>query len=398
MARFRPRDKRRKQSSATDVVMVLENNRYPLDSRVRNEAESVADAGFNVEVLAPCEPERPRRETLAGVLVSRFPLYDGKGRLASTGLEYANAAVVVAAAVLIRLVRRQRGVLHFHNPPDLFFPLMWLAHIRGWSVVFDHHDDAAGMLRMKVGRATPAESILRWMRNRSVKAADLTVTTNETQAGLVKALARHLVVVRNGPPDWFMESQAHPPTGRVRLVFLGEIGLQDRVDHAVAILAMIVHHHRIDAELLVVGDGPERESVEARAMECGMGDRLHITGWVPYERVPGLLASGHVGLDTAPPTEVNQGSTMIKIAEYLSVGLPVVATALRETRVTGGVAVLTVDDGAPEGFVAPVVRLAADGFEWRRRSDLARVRSAELRWSTQAERLVAAYTELFMCS
>ncbi len=62
----------------------------------------------------------------------------------------------------------------------------------------------------------------------------------------------------------------------------------------------------------------------------------------PLRGGPLLLASAHVGLDTAPPTEVNNGSTMVKILEYLVVGLPVVATALRETRVTGGEAIVTV--------------------------------------------------------
>jgi len=38
---------------APDVVMVLENSRYPLDSRVRKEAESLVASGLSVEVLAP---------------------------------------------------------------------------------------------------------------------------------------------------------------------------------------------------------------------------------------------------------------------------------------------------------------------------------------------------------
>ena len=39
-----------------DVVMVLENCYYPLDSRVRNEAESLVESRLTVEVLAPGGP------------------------------------------------------------------------------------------------------------------------------------------------------------------------------------------------------------------------------------------------------------------------------------------------------------------------------------------------------
>ena len=52
----------------------------------------------------------------------------------------------------------------------------------------------------------------------------------------------------------------------MRLAFLGEIGEQDRVVLAVDILSALVHEHRLDAELLVIGDGPQRaESKSALA-------------------------------------------------------------------------------------------------------------------------------------
>jgi hypothetical protein len=129
--------------SSPDVVMVLENNAYPQDARVRQEAESLVESGLSVEVFAPRQPDRPARELIRGVRVTRFPLPDGRGTLIGTAVEYLVACCVVTAAVLPRLVRGRRGTLHVHNPPDFFFPLLWLARRRGWSSVFDHHDDAA---------------------------------------------------------------------------------------------------------------------------------------------------------------------------------------------------------------------------------------------------------------
>ena len=159
--------------TATNVVMVLENNWYPRDSRVRKEAESLVSAGFSVEVLAPREPGRPMSEVIGGVTVTRFPVREGHGALKGTAIEYAVAAVAVTALVVVRLLRSREGTLHVHNPPDIFFPLLWLARLRGWSTVFDHHDDAEGMLRDKLGRHTRASLVMAWLRGRSARASRL---------------------------------------------------------------------------------------------------------------------------------------------------------------------------------------------------------------------------------
>lgn len=376
---------------APDVVMVLENNRYPHDSRVRKEAESLVGAGLSVEVLAPRQSDRPNRERIRGVQVTRFPLRDGGGALAGTTVEYVIAFLAVAGLVLMRLARTRRGTLHVHNPPDLFFPLLWLARRRGWTTVFDHHDDAAGMLRAKLGRGTPAEALLGWMRDRSASIADLTITTNDTQRELVRASARRTVIVRNSPPAWFADRRPSPPASRARLVFLGEIGVQDCVERAVEVVSLLVNDRGLDVELLIVGDGPQRSAVEARAGQLGVRDRVTITGWVAYEEVPALLASAHVGLDTAPLTDVNHGSTMIKILEYLAVGLPVVASALRETRVTGQAAVITVEDDSAEAFTEPLVDLLTHPDAWHAAAALAADRGRYLQWPAQAATLVDAY-------
>ena len=304
------------------------------------------------------------------------------------------AALAVTPAILVRLLRTRAGTLHVHNPPDLFFPLLWLARLGGWTTVFDHHDDAAGMLQDKLGRPTRAASILAWMRDRSARAADLTITTNETQRALVEAAARRAIVVRNSPPVWFADHRPSPPDGRARLVFLGEIGMQDRVERTVEILEQLLHQGAVDAELLIIGDGPQRGAVEERAGALGVSDRVTFTGWVTFEEVPVLLASAHIGLDTAPLTEVNHGSTMVKILEYLAVGLPVVASALRETQVTGRDALVTVEEDSVGDFLPPIVELLSSTDAWQASADRARARGTELLWPAQRRKLIEGYAEL----
>lgn len=365
-----------------------------MDPRVRKEAESLTSAGFAVEVLAPRERGHPNHEVIRGVSVTRFPLREGYGALGRTAVEYMTAFFVISVLVIPRIARSPNGTLHVHNPPDILFPLLWLARLRGWSTVFDHHDDAEGMLRDKLGRETWLSKVMTWLRVKSARAADLTITTNETQRSLLAMHARKIVIVRNAPPHWFADHRASPPTERARLVFLGEIGTQDRADRAVDVLASVVGTHEIDADLLFIGDGPERARVEQRVIEQQVQDRVTITGVVPYESVPELLATAHIGLDTAALTEANHGTTMVKIFEYLAVGLPVIATALRETKVTGGDAVITIAEDSVAAFTAPLVGLLTAKGAWRTRADKARARGMRLQWQVQAEILVDAYRQL----
>jgi glycosyltransferase involved in cell wall biosynthesis len=376
--------------------MVLENNDYPRDSRVRKEAETLASVGWDVEVLAPRVDGQPRHEVCNGVRVRRFRLRDGKGTMRGTAAEYLHALFAVTALVLVRVALRRPGIVHVHNPPDFFFPLMWIARLRGWRAVFDHHDDAAGMLRSMIGRESRVGSALRWLAQRSAATADLTVTTNETQADALRPYAKRLVTVKNAPPDFFAGNRPRAPRtqDRARLVFLGEIGVQDRVERTVEILEALGTVHGIDAELLIIGDGPCRERVEARAAALGVADRVTITGFVPYEAVPGFLASAHVGLDTSEPTPVNHGSTMIKIVEYLVVGLPVVATPLRESIVTGGNALTVAAGDDVADFAEPVADLLRAPDAWVAAAELAHRRGIQLRWATQGSILVNAYDDL----
>jgi glycosyltransferase involved in cell wall biosynthesis len=85
---------------------------------------------------------------------------------------------------------------------------------------------------------------------------------------------------------------------------------------------------------------------------------------------------------------------MVKILEYLAVGLPIVATALRETVVTGGYAITTVAESSADLFIAPLMALLTSPRAWQENADKARARGLQLQWPVQAAELVRAYSSL----
>jgi glycosyltransferase involved in cell wall biosynthesis len=379
------------------VVMLLENNPYPQDVRVRLEAQSLTRAGYRVTVIAPRAAGQTRRESIAGVRVRRFHTVEGQG-VGGFLAEYLLAAVRLNLAGLRDLLTGAE-VLHLHNPPDVFFPLGAAFRLAGRKVVFDHHDLFPETLEVKLGLAGLGR-LARACERATYRVANHVLATNESYAEIARTRggkgSQEVTVVRNGPPEEWLDLSivSRPgPLNRIQLGYVGAVSRQDGVEGLVPVLARL-RESEIEANLLVIGDGDARAALEAGMRRHGLSDRLTITGWTPWERVPELLADADICVDPAPATLVNHRSTMIKIAEYLALGKPVVAFDLLESRRTAGEAAVFVPPGDSGAFADAVAALARDPSRRSELGRLARERAGRLTWPHSERALLRAYERL----
>jgi glycosyltransferase involved in cell wall biosynthesis len=108
--------------------------------------------------------------------------------------------------------------------------------------------------------------------------------------------------------------------GRPHLVTVGRQVAERR--HALLIRAFAeIRAEHPHATLTLVGDGPERETLEAVARECGVSNAVRFTGQVPTERVREYFLVGD--LYVSPTTIESFG---LSVAEAAACGLPVVTT------------------------------------------------------------------------
>ena len=383
------------------ITMLLENNPYPQDPRVRHEAESLVSAGHFVEVVAPRAVGEAARESVNGVHVRRFRTANSSrsGTVAMV-LEYGIAWIALHRAALRAFVRGST-VLHLHNPPDILFLAGAMFRVAGRVVVFDHHDLAPELARVKFGVGL-LEAIARLGERLTFAVATHVLAANESHAEVARGRGRmhpaRVTVVRNGPPARWTRLPLRARGGRlttVRLAYLGAIADQDGVDGLAEILACLARRSPgVKPALTVIGDGDARGKFEAAVERCGVAENVTVTGWVSGSRVPELLQEADVCVDPSPKTPLNERSTMIKVIEYLAIGKPVVAYDLRETRRTAGDAALFVEPGDAEAFADAIARLAGDpGL----RADLAhraRERAGELTWERSEVALLSAYAGL----
>jgi len=108
-----------------------------------------------------------------------------------------------------------------------------------------------------------------------------------------------------------------PP--RLVLGFTGFVRGWNAVHRLIDFAAL--HQDRLDLHILVVGDGPARESLENHAREKGVADRLTISGVVERDDVARYVAA----FDIAVLPGVTHYASPLKLFEYLQLGRAIVA-------------------------------------------------------------------------
>jgi glycosyltransferase involved in cell wall biosynthesis len=376
--------------------MLLENQPYPRDVRVRAEAEALSRAGYRVTVLAPNVGGQPRVETVGGVRVRRYGLPMATGGALGYVIEYAVAHAQLFARALAELMAGAR-VVHLHNPPDTLFPIALVARALGREAVFDQHDLFPELLASRF-RSSRLHRLALAAQRAAARAASVVLVTNESQRELVLQRARRpasrVFVVRNGPRRDMLAPSLRTRDGVLtepRLIYVGELGPQDGV---LGLPEILSHPSLTGARLTIVGDGSCRQELERRLAAKGLAERVKLMGYMPHARVPELLSQADIGIDPAPASDFNQLSTMAKIAEYLAAGLPVVAFDLLETRRTARDCAAYAPGGDLAAFAAEVARVATDPT-WRASlAQAGRARAEQLVWERSEPELLAAYASL----
>jgi ATP-binding cassette subfamily B protein len=113
--------------------------------------------------------------------------------------------------------------------------------------------------------------------------------------------------------------------------------------------------------LLIVGDGPGRESLTATLATRGLLEVAHFTGAVDPSAIPSWLRSMDVAVAPYPQLD-NFYFSPLKVYEYMAAGLPVVASQIGQlaTLIDDGVNGLLCPAGDASALAAALARLRAD--------------------------------------
>ena len=397
-----------KAVSSHRVLMLLENAPYLLDRRVYPEARTLVSAGYQVSVICPGLLTERLWETIEGVRVYRFPIFFvGSGFLGYL-FEYGYALVATFVLSWIVFFREGFDVIHVHNPPDIFVFVAAVYKLIGKRFIYDQHDLAPEMYTALFNKKKKAWVywFLTWLQQLSCRSADQVIVTNQSYQQVTLQRSRipreQVTVVRNGPDSNILKLVEPNPTvsqpGKIILCYVGVMGHQDGVDYLLrALKHLAVDLERTDFFCILVGSGGAWARLKALSEELNINDLVFFTGWIDPKEVGSYLTAADICVAPEPSNAYNDRCTVIKIAEYMALGKPVVAFDLPEHRVTAQAAAVYAHPNDPFDFARPIAWLMDDP---QRRREMGRIGQdrveMELAWEHQAKHLLAAYESLGM--
>lgn len=388
------------------ILIIVENLPVPFDSRVWKEACALRDAGYEVSVLSPRgKGYSSRYELLEGVHIYRHPM-PKEGNTAKGYLwEYGCAIFWEFLYAWWIFVTRGFQCIQGCNPPDNIFLVALPFKLFGVKYIFDHHDANPELYLSKYERKDALYKAQVWLETLTYRFSNVVMATNESYRALAigrgRLDPRDVFVVRNGPDlDKFrlVPTQARLKHGKRWLVgYVGTMSIQEGLDILIDVAAHVQALGRNDIHFTCVGGGPGLEGLRQLTKEKGVEDTVNFTGRVPDAELLDILSTADVCVNPDKPCEMNDISTMIKIAEYMCLGKPIVQFDLKEGRATAGDASLYSDnhDLVPD-FARKILWLLDHPEERQRMGEIGRTRiEQQFAWKYSIVNLLAAYDRAF---
>lgn len=387
------------------VLIIVENLPVPFDTRVWQEATTLADNGYTVSVICPKgKGYMQEEEFLQGVHIFRHDLpAEGNG---AVGYAKEYLAALKEELSLAKKVYKEIGfdVIHGCNPPDDIYIVAQHFKKCGVKYAFDHHDICPELFEAKFGNTSGLlyRSQL-WLEKQTYKHCSFAFVTNESYRRIAiergKMDPNKVIVLRSGPK--LERMRIMPPVESIKrgykymVGYLGVIGQQEGIEYLLE-AAKYIKERDNNVFWGIVGGGPHLEALKKQAHEMGLDDCVEFTGRAPDQQMLEYLNTADVCVNSDKYNSMNDKSTMNKILEYMALAKPIVQFDLTEGRYSAQEASLYAKNNDAEDMAKKIMELLADSERRKKMGEYGRNRVVnELSWEHTRKALLEGYEKFF---
>ncbi|MCS7003391.1 MAG: glycosyltransferase family 4 protein, partial [Dehalococcoidia bacterium] len=253
--------------------------------------------------------------------------------------------------------RRRPDVIHADEEPDSL-PALQLAIVRGLFA-----PSTPLVLNMSQNIDRPKSLAVRTVLGATLRSATMVCCVNSEGAQLARRYGFRgspIVMTHDGvDTSVFWPAEQPPPRPPFIIVYAGRLVPAKGVDTLVHALALLPD----EAQLVVAGDGPERQRLQDLA--APLGDRARFVGSLPPDELAGLFRRAHALVLPSRTTPVWKEQFGRVLAEAMACGLPMVGSRSGAIPEVIGDAGLVFDEGDSAALASCLRRLMTDDALWQ---------------------------------
>ena len=356
----------------------------PTDTRIFDkEATSLANAGFDVGILAHDPPQR-ERNGVEFIDVGSAPSRVDRWR-----------NIPRAAQIAKQL---DASVYHFHDP-ELIPVGLYLSATTDRAVVYDVHEDYGHVATTREWipdtASGPLSCAIPTVEKSAARRFDAIVTVSDWIAAPFRNLEPSVTVAHNFPRTETLQ----PATKRIEreqkyvLCYVG--GIQElRGIYRMLELLDVLRTGGVDVELWVLGRwSPDEDhaQVDQFIQQHGIEDYVRFPGYLEYEEMFQYLHSADVGLALLDVNHYKKG-VPTKFFEYLYAGLPIITTPVDAVeKFIPEQYCHIIPQGNAESAAEAVKTALNRNYSTKEMQSLVQT---EYSWEAEADKLTALYTQL----
>jgi glycosyltransferase involved in cell wall biosynthesis len=385
------------------IAMVVFSS-YPLDVRVRREAEALVRAGMSVDVLCRTSRGELHKENVNSVTAYRLTLKRRRAGKMSYIFEYGVFFIWAFFKLTLLNAKNNYDIVHIHNMPDFLVFTALIPRIFGTKIVLDLHDPMPELFAsmVNVDENNIISKILRFNEKISIKFANLVLTPNLAfkELFILRGCPESKIhIIMNSPDENIFKTNYKVERDKkykdkFLLMYHGAVVERHGLDLAMKAISSL--RDKIPNLLMVIyGEGNFLQNVKDIVQEENLQNIVELKGMVLVDEIAEFIPQIDLGIIPNRINAFTQLNFPVRIFEYLINKKPVIVPK------TKGISDYFEDEsiyffepGNITELAATIYRIYSDNGEKTKIINNAYNVYRKYSWQAQQEKLVKLETNL----
>ncbi len=370
-------------------IAMIGYTRLRYDSRVIRQALAAAEAGFAVDFYTLKEPS-PKPPEGINVINSNFFQYKGSNKIAFI-CNYLRFFMFVTIQISKNHINNKYAVIHVNNMPNFLVFSCLLPKVMGAKIILDIHDLVPEVYAEKFNLSMDhilikllfiEERLSAWFSNviistnrlhnkrfkeNKINKENIPIILNASDENIFTPYSKH---------DFYQE--------KITLIFPSTIA--QRLGFDILIEAMsIVKSKQQNIMLKLYGDGEYKEELLELISKKNLQNQVEFVGLVDHPTLSREYEKAHIGVIPWPSNYSTNYQMPVKINEYFTKGLAVIASDVKILKEYFSDCALFFEAGDPQDFAEKIIflvnhrdymkQLAQNGHQFYKENSWSRYKS-----------------------